>query len=355
MTDNNAQPQPTTPPSPEAIAALWDWWNQSGAQRLDAMFTGTGDPVDVQQAVGKRVADIDPRLAWGFGPGNDSRHLFTITAGGDPELRPVARRVIQAAPADDEVWAITDMRQPDPSASITWAGHTIDPAEAVVETMVGTTIVGVRLYHPVFGELLDAVEPGDESEATEQAERDVTQIGFMLLQLTLGEEALGLWLGQIIFSREVPEESIPLAELPGVVAQVADTCPAWYGLEGESDGSPVHVTARGPLSPLVDPLLDEHIAVQLLYSHVDEQGLPTQESITALDELGQDMADCLGDKGAFVAAETCDGVRLLHFYVRSDAGLVEEIRAKADTWQQGEHEVHAAHDPAWLNIGHLRV
>lgn len=351
-----ADPQAPDPAARDAaIAGFWSWWNDGGGAALDAMFTGVGDPIDVHRAVGDRIAAVDPRLAWGFGPGGEgSRHLLTITAGGDPLVRATARRMVLAGPDDDATWALTDFRRPDPTAAITWDGRTIDPAEASVEAMAGTTVVGVRLHHPVFAELLDAVS-GPEDPAAATAEREVTQIGFMLLQLVLGEEGFGLWVGDVVLARERPEGAVALAELPGIIARVAEACPVWYGMEAVNKDLPVHVTARAPLSPLVDPLLTRHVVVQLLYSEVDAEGLPGPGSARALDEIGRAMAEAPGDEGVFVAAETSDGLRLLHFYVDPEGPGEGRIRELAAGWDQGEHAVDAADDPGWLRVAHLRA
>ena len=353
--------EPMNPVSPAdrdaAIRSFWTWWNSEGAEALDQLFVGGGE-LDVQAEVGPRVAAVDPRLTWGFGPGGDySRHLFTVTAGGDPELRPTARRFLLGAPEDGETWSFSDLRRADPSASITWAGQTLEPSDASVEIMRGSTTVGVRLHHPYFAEILAEVEdlPEDDQDRVEAAERAVTEIGFMLLQMALGEEAFGLWISQVVFAKDLPEEAVPLSELPEVVADVADTCPTWYGMEGVNSDRPVHVTARGPLSPLVDPILTRHIVVQLLFTDVDDEGLPGKESTESLDRIGRAMAESQQEDGVFVGAETSDGVRLLHFYVDPESDAEQRLLDLTSTWTEGEVATDSEDDPAWLRVSHLRA
>ena len=55
------------------------------------------------------------------------------------------------------------------------------------------------------------------------------------------------------------------------------------------------------------------------------------------------------------AAETADGMRLLHFYVDPETDATERLAALTDTWAEGDHEIVAAEDPAWERVGHLRA
>src|SRR5699024_9463852 len=231
-----------------AIAAFWDWWTVTGAEKLNAAFTGGaafggGPDFGIQAGVGSRVSAIDERLVWGFGAGEPySRHLLTVTAAGDPEVRSIARRWLDAAPDDGPVWSFTDLRTAEPISTVTWAGHEIDPAEARVAVAAGQGVADIRLFHPVFVNFVAAGEEG---------ERDVAHVGFMLLQLALGEEDFGLWLRSFAVAAEEPEGAMTLAELPGFIDRLAGACPRWLTLQGQADGKPVMVGTRAPLSPLV--------------------------------------------------------------------------------------------------------
>ena len=340
-----------------AIAAFWDWWVAEGADRLDAAFTGGADfggggfgeagPVDIQAEVGPRIAAIDERLVWGFGAGEPfSRHLLTVTAAGDPQVRHIARRWLDAAPDDGPVWSFTDLRTAEPVSTVTWAGHEIDPAEARVAVEAGRGVVDVRLFHPVFANLAAAGEEG---------ERDVAHVGFMLLQLALGEEDFGLWLRSFAFAAEEPEGAMPLADLPGFIDQLAGACPRWLTLQGLADGKPVMVGTRAPLSPLIGPLFTRHVVVQLLFADVLDDGQAGESSAKALKDFGDDAMATLADDGMVVAAETADGMRLLHFYVDPETDATERLANLVDTWTEGDREIVAAEDPAWERVGHLRA
>ncbi|HHT31464.1 MAG TPA: DUF695 domain-containing protein [Corynebacterium sp.] len=340
-----------------AITAFWDWWTAEGADRLDAAFTGGanfggggfGDagPMDIQAEVGPRVSAIDERLVWGFGAGEPfSRHLLTVTAAGDPRVRHIARRWLDAAPDDGPVWSFTDLRTAEPISTVTWAGHEIDPAEARVAVAAGQGVADVRLFHPVFANFVAAGEEG---------ERDVAHVGFMLLQLALGEEDFGLWLRSFAFAAEEPEGAMPLAELPGFIDRLAGACPRWLTLQGQADGKPVMVGTRAPLSPLVGPLFTRHVVAQLLFADVLDDGQAGEASAKALADFHEDAMATLADDGLLVATETADGMRLLHFYVDPETDATERLASLTDTWTEGDHEIVAAEDPAWERIGHLRA
>lgn len=342
MTSSNSTDSNAIDPAARdaAIAEFWDWWDTTGGPRLTELFDGGNVAIDVRAEVGDRIAAIDPGLVWAFGAGQSARHRMTVTAAGVPPLMAPARRWLSAAPDDGETWEFLDVTIPDPDMTMTWRGRDIDVRDVSVEVIPGTTVCDVRLHHPLF---------------TELEEREVAELGFTLLQHTLGEEVRALWVRGVVFSAEVPEGAVTLPELPAAVGAIAEAAPAWYGIEAGEPGAPVHVTARCPLSPLVNPLWNTHVAVQLLYAGLDDEGLPTERSLANLDHIGRRLAEALEDDGVFVASETADGVRLLHFYVDGETSAAGMLRAGAASWQEGESEVIVADDPGWLRVGHLRV
>lgn len=370
------------------INEFWSWWNSTGASALDAMFSAQlgGTPgaigeipiIDVSKEIGDRIAGISPRLIWGFEPGAPySKHLMTVSAAGDPEVRPIARRWLDAAPDDNETWSFTDLRQADPSMTLDLrsiiqqladAGLTdpagssdptssaiapelaeadavINPADARVAATTAHGAVDVRLFHPAFAQLA-AMPDGD---------RLVAQLGFTLLQLTLGEEDFGLWLRGFAFAESEPEDAIPLPELPALVEDLASNCPEWLTIDAEANGQAVRVVTRAPITQLIAPTCTQHVVVQLLFTSVTEGGLPTKETLQELTRFSDSATDALGDDGIQVASETSDGIALLHFYVDPVSDAESRLSALLDGWSLGETDSESAYDPGWLRVGHLRV
>lgn len=381
QSDNQPNPAAQSPESAEqrqqeltAINEFWAWWNSFGADSLDAMFAlqlgGEDAPqafdvelIDIQQEVGGRIAAINPRLIWGFESGAPySRHLFTVSAAGDPELRPTARRWLEAAPDDGAVWSFTDLRQADPTLKLALgevasaliasgaldagAPAEVDPADARVSVARGHGAVDVRLFHPLFPAIAQL----------EDGERLVAQLGFTLLQLALGEEDFGLWLRGFAFAGEEPDGAIGLSELKGVIEELAENCPEWLTVEAEANGQPVRVATRAPITQMIAPTMTQHVLVQLMLAHLDDQGLPTDASKAAIAEFNSAAAEVLGeDKGIFVATEHSDGMALMHFFIDPVSDAEGGLRAVAAKWAEGEHVVDIAYDPAWQRVGHLRV
>lgn len=357
-----------------AINEFWSWWNSYGADALDAMFSvqlgvegapaaTDVDIVDVQSEVGGRIAAIDERLIWGFEAGAPySRHLLTVSAVGDPELRPVARRWLEAAPDDGAVWSFTDLRQADPTMKLSLgevanvlvaqgaldadAPAEVDPADARVAYSSGHGAVDVRLYHPLFAPIAQL----------EDGERLVAQLGFTLLQLALGEKDFGLWLRGFAFAGKEPENAIPLPEFGKVIEQLAQDCPEWLTIEAEANGQPIRVATRAPITQMISPTMTQHVLVQLMLGNIDDQGLPTDESKESLAAFNEAAAQAIDDdKGIFVAAEHSDGMAVMHFYIDPVSDAEAGIRAVAEKWTEGEHVIDTEHDSGWQRVGHLRV
>lgn len=365
------------------INEFWSWWNSTGADSLDAMFSaqlgaapgaiGEVPIIDVSKEIGDRIAAISPRLIWGFEPGAPySKHLMTLSAAGDPEIRPIARRWLDAAPDDNETWSFTDLRQADPAMTLDLHGiiqqlapegltgsaeaeflasldseadTLINPADARVEATTTHGAIDVRLSHPVFPKLA-ALPNGD---------RIVAQLGFTLLQLTLGEEDFGLWLRGFAFAEHPSDNAIALPELPALVEDLAANCPEWLTIDAETNGQAVRVVTRAPITQLIAPTCTQHVVVQLLFSSVTEGGLPTEETLAALTKLSEDATVALGTDGIQVASETSDGIALLHFYVDPISDAEAKLTSLLDGWSLGETDLESAYDPGWMRVGHLRV
>ncbi len=349
----------------KAIKEFWQWWNTTGAAALDAMFTGKAEPLDLQAEVGGRLAAINPGLVWGFEADHVARHLITVTAAGDPRVRPTARRWLEAAPSDDDIWAFTDLRDPAPNLELLWEvpgadgtsqQQTVRVADALFDVHKGNSFLDVRVYHPLFEQLLPAGEVGQQS---------IVQLGFTLLQLALGEQDFGLWIRNLTFTEQKPANALNAMEMAELIDDLTAHCPAWLEISANSNGTPIRVNTRAPLNQLIEPLFTEHVVVQVLYNDIDSEGLPGATSQEALAALHQQFQDALAGTGALVATESSDGICLFHFYVDSvafteagdvaDTTPLQRLSQVAHTWEQGQVEIDHAYDPAWDRVGHLRI
>ncbi len=331
-------------PGADPVEGFWAWWRASGASTLAEAFD-TGRVEGVVDLVGPRVHAIHPGLAWEFAPGAVSRHSLTVSAEGDPALRRIARRWLEAAPEADEVWSYHDLRRPGAvDGTLDVDGVHVDLGEVVVVAERHGTTLDVVLHHPLF--------PGLEEETR-------LRVTFLALDTALGEELVELWLGTVATSDERPPDGVPLAELPRLLAPVvADAMPdgemGWALLHGTTASGPAIAIARNRLSSVQAPLLSQVATVVVPYTDRTPAGLPEEATLDALRSLEDDLIAAVGPHGMLLATETCDGTRWLHFAVDPDAPGADLLRSGVEPWPQGEATVDVTDDPAWETVAHLR-
>ena len=190
-----------------AIADFWAWWVGEGRARAAAVFDGEDD--GGRRALGAELADrvgaIGP-VDFETGAGRSARHLLVVSAGGNPDLRPLVARWLAAAPPADDAFEYADTRQPvhDPSdlAIDLGDGRDVDVASAVVATTVSGATVHVAVWHPAFGDLPD---------------RARAQITFLFLDALLGEDVVERHVGEVTVGVD-GRPTVPLLDLPAVVA-----------------------------------------------------------------------------------------------------------------------------------------
>ncbi|GEA87635.1 hypothetical protein [Cellulomonas cellasea] len=192
----------------EGIAAFWAWWLAEGRAQAAATFDGEdGEAVRrLGPVLAEHVHAVDPDLSFETGSGRAARHVLTVTAAGNPDLRDVARRWLDAAPAADDAFEYADFRRPvaDPSGiAIGLDEHrTVDLASATVVAVVEGGKVHVQVSHPEFAALPDDAQG---------------QITFLLLDALLGEEAVERWVGEVAWAPAHGVPPVPLLELPALV------------------------------------------------------------------------------------------------------------------------------------------
>lgn len=336
------------PPTPDdrraAIAAFWQWWAGISPELADAIPAGRLP--SYADAISGRVHAIDSRLAWEFGAGTGSEHQLTVTAGGDPDLRRVARRWLRAAPTADATWAFHDLRQPSGlNATLQIGDQSIHFADVRVAATRSGSGLDVVVSHPVFGQLAEGLRG---------------QITFLALDAALGEEAVELWLDGVEAGAVEAPGARPLAALPGIVADVvADVMPegemGWALMEGQGPRGPVLVLALNRLSSVQAPDLDQHVAVDVPYADRTEAGLPGAGSLDALRHLEEHLSQRIDGSGRLVAVESSAGVRTLHFYVDSTTTAADQVRVASEGWPQGRVTVNVELDPGWEAVRPFRT
>lgn len=195
-----------------AIAEFWSWWAAEGHDRAAAVFDGGADrraSTDLARDIGRHV-DAIGGLAFETGAGRKARHVLVVTAAGNPDLRDRAARWLAAAPPPDDAFEYADTRQPvrNPAGLAIGleGGRSIDVASTAVAIEEAPGKVHVSLWHEGFADLPDAARG---------------QITFLLLDALLGEAAVEKYIGGVSWAPPGSLPTIPLIDLPEVVARVA--------------------------------------------------------------------------------------------------------------------------------------
>jgi hypothetical protein len=330
-----------------ALERFWTWWAGTGAIEV-ATAIADQEPERVGPALSARLDDVHPGLAWELAPGTTGRHALVVTCEGDPRLRAVSRRWWLAAPPADELWEFSDTRRPAPdpgNVRIGIGGVDLDLARAGVAARVRGASVDVTVYHPGF---------------VGMPEQQRTQAAFLMLDTVLGEAAVETWIGAIGSTQVEPLDPVPVVGLRSVVGELRERFtdsagrPAWASLQGTTpDGHQVSAMAQVPLRSATAPQFDTYVGVSVPFTDLTPQGLPGEVSLQRLQDLADHLDQRLDGNGRLVAHQSAAGVRVLHFYVDSTTPAVEQLRAAAAGWDQGDIDLLVRPDPAWRSVAHL--
>lgn len=287
-------------------------------------------------------------LAWELGPGTISEHVLVVSAEGAPELRPIARRWLLAAPPTDRIWAYADTRQP--TTDLGWTlevdGHQVTASDVAVQWTVDEdrACVDVVVHHPAFGSMPVGT-------------RD--QVAFLLLDHGVGEEAVETWIGEVSSSAVRPEPAGDLGQLRSVVGRLADSHsgpePTWQLMSGQTPaGQAVLAMVRVPLRAASAPHLDAYVQIELPYTPGDDGSLPDDASLEHLRAVEDRVEEALGNDGRVLAHETTGGLRTVHVYADSATDAAARALEAVDAHSARNHRSTVTPDPGWQAVAHLR-
>jgi hypothetical protein len=80
----------------DAVRRFWQWFSDN-AEHLKILYE-SGKFESLAQDINRELNRIEPQLAWEMGAGKREAHLFTISAEGNPNLRAIARLMVERAP-----------------------------------------------------------------------------------------------------------------------------------------------------------------------------------------------------------------------------------------------------------------
>lgn len=324
----------------ERIDAFWRWWDDH-ERGLTVLLESNADDIAVRTffaQVGEQVNELNPELDFRLDRGTGrSRRTLTITAHGQAELMPLARRIRDAAPAPTRRWSYSNfiLRVADIHAAFfVDPGPMVRLADALVSVEDVARKVEVGIWHPRFERM---------------GEQDRFILACSMMEPALGEEHLLSWVNAISALDERPDDGVDLWELRRIVDDVRGRfleVPGhshWSHLEGvRYDGAPVHARVSVPLSSARAPLLEQVVTIRLRLE--DPTGSPHA------DQLEERIVQAIGFDGELVAVETVGSLRTWYCYVRPETAAMQRLM---DLAQAEELSAEAANDPSWDVVSHL--
>ena len=298
-------------------AEFWKWWPGARDGIARAIVSGAFDDRIVND-ITKHVHRVHSQMAWELQPGSQAGHAFCLSPEGNPELRQVALRWLERAPAPDATWEYHASKQPAKSLmTLMVAGGQFDleemRASAAWDEM--RRLVDVRLWHPRFPEVPEGVR---------------MQAAFLFLDHLLGEDGVERWIGAIELF-EAPTGGRTPAELKAEVERHASEPigdATWVNGEvTRPDGTVELVIADVALKRIDHPFHDWWVWVQMLWG---ADRYPTDAEAEQLNQEEDNVLERMGDRAILAARVTVPGSRTWHF-VSPD---FENMRPAIDGWAE---------------------
>lgn len=325
------------------VKAFWGWWPSTGRAAAEAGIGGAGfEGFTVEMDT--RVNAMHPDLAWELAPGARAEHALVVTSAGVPELRRLAERWYQQAPAVSSMWEYHPARQASPSslkAVLELGGQKLRLAELTFDLHIDNDrdVIDTVVFHPAFATMPSGAR---------------TQVGFLGLDWALGEDGVTRWIGAFETSDTRPSTGIPADGLIETVEALAGRAgqSRWVLLRGEREGAVVFASLAVPAKWVDHPLMDLHVAVTLPFADQTPQGLPSPGALDQLRALEDELTDRLKTRALLVAHETTRGFRTLHLYADSDdQAVVKQMRDAVVGWPGAT--VNSDLDAGWRAIRSL--
>jgi hypothetical protein len=188
---------------PAAIETFWNWF-LANSEHLGDLYKNRNF-AELTSNMNVEIDRINNQLAWEIGAGTAKPYLLTISSEGNPDLRPIADEIIQAAP-DLPNWEFYSAKPArTPSAKVTLPERKLE-----FDT---TRWQFVPLERPELGRLDLLVL--DDDLAFSERDAALKAVGIYLDQI-LGEDTVEEWIGH--FDVETPHGSqlktYAMTELP---------------------------------------------------------------------------------------------------------------------------------------------
>lgn len=183
--------------SPEQ--AFWTWFE---AHQTELLAVKSGQEKIVSE-LAKQLRKINPSLVFEFGPEKNGRRQFTVSADGIKDAFPAVEALCSAAPTLP-TWKILKFRQRREPSDISYQGVTVKADSVRAELTRNGEKVDIVLSIPGY---------------TQSARNTYLGIAFLMLDETLGEYDVEMFVGQVRVEalRENPASTVRLKELPKLI------------------------------------------------------------------------------------------------------------------------------------------
>jgi hypothetical protein len=323
------QPAARATPQDAAIDGFWAWWDRARGSVSEAI--AQGQPGSVVDELTRAVRSIEPRLAWELARGSAATHALVVTPEGDAEIRPIALRWLERAPAADAAWEYHASRPAGGRGVLEVDGRRFDDADwrAVTTWDESRELLDARLWHPTFD--------GSPEEVRIRA-------AFLFLDGLIGEDGVERWVGRLDVAGDPIGGRTP-DELRAEVERRAASATGEGWVLAQRDDPPAVITANAALKRIDLPFADHHVAVTI------DAGLRRLSGDQAAADRANEAQDRLSAALAGVAVDvgrvTEVGSRVIH-YVTDDGARAKRI---AEAWAAGERalkpRVTVERDPTW--------
>ena len=183
-----------------AIDKFWSWFIQHESELFNLNLGQDNERDKIFDEVASELHRVNSGLTFEFGP-SGLRREFVISAGGLKRSFAAVTSLVEAAPPLDR-WQVIAFRPRRPLSHIVeFRGKRVDPKDVQFSLLDNRRMAGLYLFIPGF----------------EDGNSDWKQIGYLLLDETLGEYDVEFRLGLIkMFSSDAAEtlERHPLIQLP---------------------------------------------------------------------------------------------------------------------------------------------
>lgn len=320
------------------FSAFWAFWREHEVALFEGVQAGLDEALI--GAVSAQVNALHQGLGWEFGPGEGGLS-FALKTGGDPAQRRVARAWMASAPVFER-WQFFDAIPPGPIEQIQnfalrfgEQNITFSELRFQLDAEEDRQRVHVKGFHPA---LVGA------------AQEHQLSVLFTVLDTTLGEAAVELWLGAIEVVEAPLEEGLDLPGLRSTIdaqgARWRAAGEAWAtarGMNRETD-MPTLFTLNLSAKRWDHPLLDTYFELVLSYP-AREDGLPSPSDYEALMDLDERVCEALPDAVLHLGSRMGEGQRVLFGYV--DGQDTDGLRAAAVQCLGSDMGLRLERDPRW--------